>query len=221
MRQTMIAATAALALGAAASVQPAFASDSGHAAQHLVNQSVPVVRQIKQQPHFDALLKQAKGVFIMPTHVKGALGIGGAGGQGVLLARGANGGWSDPAFLTLGSISLGAQAGGKAGPTVMLLMTDKALNDFTQANNFSLNANAGLTIVDYSAQGQAPVGKGDVIIWSNDKGAFAGADVSATDITVNKGEDKAFYGRSVSATQILHGQVTSPKAAKLRTALPL
>ncbi len=41
----------------------------------------------------------------------------------------------------------------------MLLMTDRALNSFKGNNTFSLNADAGLTIINYSARGQASIGK--------------------------------------------------------------
>lgn len=214
MRKSLLFATAALGLGGFAGA-PAMAANSGpaNAADQLISGSTKAVQDLKADHHYDHLLREAKGLFIVPTMVKGAVGIGGNGGQGVLLKRTSNG-WSEPAFLTIGTLSLGPQAGGAAGQTVMLLMTNKALNDFTQANNFSVGANAGLTIVNYSAKGQAPAGKGDIIIWSNKSGAFAGASVSATDISMNKQEDKNFYHKPVTNEQILNGDVSQQAAAK-------
>lgn len=218
IRTTLLSAVAACGLLLSG---PAFAANQSNQsnAQQVVHDAVQTVHEIRQDPHFARLLNQAKGVLILPSVWKGAVIVGGEGGQGVLLAH-RNGSWSDPAFLSIGSISIGAQAGGKAGPVVMLLMTNKALNDFTQANNFSLNGNAGLTVVTYSAKGQAPVGKGDVIVWSNQSGAFAGATVSGSDISSNTGEDHHFYGKKVTTSQIIDGQVTNPKADSLRNALP-
>jgi lipid-binding SYLF domain-containing protein len=198
---------------------PAYAANNTSNAQDIVNNAVQALNNAKQQSRFEGFLKHAKGVFIIPSLKKGALIVGGEGGEGVLLAR-EHGTWSDPAFLSIGSISVGAQAGGEAGPVIMVLMTHKALNDFTQANNFSLNANAGLTIVNYSAKGQAPVGKGDIIVWSNASGGFAGADISGTDITNNKHQDESYYGRKVTTAQIMHGKANNPKADPLRNALP-
>jgi lipid-binding SYLF domain-containing protein len=197
----------------------AFAANNRSDAQKIVDDSASVVPQLKKDAHFLDLMKQAKGVFILPDSGKGAFIVGGGGGQGVLIGR-HNGRWSDPAFLSLGSISIGAQAGGEGGPLVMLLMTDKALQDFTDANNFSLNANAGLTIVNYSAKGQGSAGKGDVIVWSNRGGAYAGASVSATDITSNTDEDHAYYGQQASTEKIISGQFHNPAAAKLTDELP-
>ena len=93
----------------------------------------------------------------------------------------------------------------------MILMTDKALNDFTQANNFSLNGNAGLTVINYSAKGQAPVGKGDIVVWSDQSGAFAGVNISGADVTQNTTEDHAYYGKQVDAKQILSGDGLQPE----------
>jgi lipid-binding SYLF domain-containing protein len=198
----------------------AASGSSSSTADQLVSGSVTTINDLKADQSYDNLLHRAKGVFIVPTMVKGALGVGGNGGQGVLLKR-TSSGWSDPAFLTIGTLSLGPQAGGSAGETVMLLMTNKAVNDFTQANNFSVGANAGLTVIGYSAKGQAPVGKGDVVIWSNQSGAFAGASFSATDISANTQEDHTFYSKNVTSQQILNGDVTQQAAAKpLMDALP-
>jgi len=226
-RIIILSATSALvsfglppALAFAHGATQANASTEAQSGQQLVSDATNTVSKIKADSRFDKLLKDSKGVFIMPTLVKGAFIVGGQGAQGVLLKHNADGSWSDPAFLTIGSISVGAQAGGKAGPAAMLLMTNKALNDFTQANNFSLNGNAGLTIVGYSAAGQAPVGKGDIVLWSDQSGAFAGASISGADVTQNTTEDHQYYGKSVSASQILAGDAPSGKAEKLKTALP-
>jgi lipid-binding SYLF domain-containing protein len=229
MKRFLIVTTAAIALGAfgpagaalAQSATPA-TGPSGQATnqgQRLVTHAAGVVSQIKQDPHFAALLKDAKGVFIVPSLTKGAFIVGGQGGRGVLLKHNADGSWSDPAFVSLGSISIGAQAGGKSGPAAMLLMTTKALNDFTQANNFSLGANAGLTIVNYSANGQAPVGKGDIVIWSSQSGAFAGASVNGADVTQDSALNRSYYGKPVDARQIIDGQATTAGASALKSAL--
>jgi lipid-binding SYLF domain-containing protein len=193
-------------------------STDSSSAQQLVNEATRTAQKIKADGRFEAMLKQSKGVFIMPNVVQGAFIVGGKGAQGVLLNS--DGTWSDPVFLTLGSISVGAQAGGKAGPGAMILMTDKALNDFTQSNNFSLNGNAGLTVVNYSAEGQAPVGKGDIVVWSDQSGAFAGVNVSGADVSQNPAADRAYYGKQVDAKQILSGDVSNSYATKLKDALP-
>ncbi len=228
MNRFLLLTTAAAVLGGMASVGPACAelmspngtSADSRSAQQLVNDAAQTVQKIKSDSRFDNLLKQAKGVYIMPDLVKGAFVVGGEGAQGVLLKHESDGSWSNPAFLTIGSISLGAQAGGKAGPAAMILMTDKALSDFTQSTNFSINASAGLTIVNYSAQGQASVGKGDIVLWSDQSGAFAGADLSGASISQNTSEDHTYYGKSVNTDQILEGNASNAKAETLRSGLP-
>ena len=64
-----------------------------------------------------------------------------------------NGTWSDPVFYDVGGIRLGAQFGAEEARIAMPLMTDCAVDRFKQQNNFSLNADAGLTVTDYSARG--------------------------------------------------------------------
>ncbi len=231
MKKTLLFTTAAIAMGGFVSAGPALAqsintnsttanSTNSSSAQQLVNDATQTVQKIKADSRFDNMLKQSKGVFIMPNVVQGAFIVGAKGAQGVLLKHNSDGTWSNPAFLTIGSISVGAQAGGKAGPAAMILMTNKALNDFTQSNNFSLNANAGLTVVNYSAKGQAPVGKGDIVVWSDQSGVFAGVNLSGADVTQNPGEDHAYYGKQVDAKQILSGDVSNPRASRLKEALP-
>lgn len=219
----LIAGPALAAQSSTASPNAIQQNPSDHAskasAQKIVDHATKAVDQLKSDQQLDHLLSRAKGVFILPNFVKGAAIVGGEGGQGVLLARTATG-WSDPAFLSLASGSVGAQIGGEAGPMVMLLMTQKAVDQFTQNGNFSLNANAGLTIVNYSARGQSNVGKGDIVVWSGTSGGFVGANVSGTGISVNQDENRAYYGKPVTVREIIQGQVMNAEADGLRNALP-
>lgn len=196
----------------AASGQNSGDNDLRQTAVQTVRDARQAMKQAKSDQHFADLLSKAKGVFIVPHLTKGAVIAGGQGGSGVLLAR-RDGHWTDPAFLSIGSISIGPQIGGKSGPVVMVLMSNKALNDFTDRSNFSLNANAGLSIINYGAKGSAGFGKGDVVVWSGQKGAFVGASISGSDVHADQHEDSVFYSRNdVTTRKIIDGKVKSAAA---------
>ena len=212
----LLTATPALA---AQPGSPAVSPQQAQSAQKIVDNAASAVAQMKSNPRLDQLLTRAKGVFIIPTLIKGAFVAGGEGGEGVLLAH-KSGAWSGPAFFSLASGSLGPQIGGEAGPVVMLLMTRKAVDAFTGKGNFSLNANVDLTVVNFSARRQSNVGKGDVILWSRTSGGFIGASVSGAGISADTAKDRSYYGKPVSTGEIIAGAVRNAGADRLRSELP-
>lgn len=187
-------------------------------AKQLVDGAAKVVTQMRSDRDVAKLLKKAKGVYVVPDFGRGGLIIGGRGGAGVMLAR-HNGKWTDPAFYDFGGVSVGAQAGGSGGPVAFILMSRDAVNAFKTGNQFSLNAGAGLSIVDYSANGQTSAGKGDIVMWSNTKGAYAGATISVSDINWDDDNNQGYYGKSVSPKQIINGKIKADKGASLKSAL--
>ena len=209
------AATAGRATTGAASNPSATQND----AQELVDNAVNVVQTMKKDPQLKKLMAKAKGIYIVPDFGRGALIVGGRGGAGVVLAHN-NGQWSDPAFYDFGAISFGAQAGASGGPVAFLLMSQNAVDAFKSGNKISLNADAGLSIVTYSANAQASWGKGDIVLWSNTNGAYAGATISVTDLNWADGNNKAYYGRKVDPNAVLAGKIDSPNAKKLKDVLP-
>ncbi len=188
-----------------------------------VMESLQEAREVATRMEGDSRLKelmqQAKGIFIVPQYTKAGLGIGGTGGTGVLVVE-SGGKWSSPALYDLGGISVGAQAGIETGAVAMLLMSDKALENFKQEDKFSLDADAGLTIANYTAQANIKVGRDDVVLWTDTRGAFAGASVGASDIAFDSDDNAALYEPGVSAADILDGKVSSEQAKSLTAALP-
>lgn len=184
-----------------------------------LQQSRTVAEKMAADPKVNALMKKAKGIFFIPKYGQGALIVGAKGGQGVMVANN-NGTWSNPAFYNMGGISFGAQVGVEMGEVAMLLMSDKAVNSFKQDNKFSLDATAGLTIANYTAKAQEEVGRGDIVVWSDTKGAFADLAVGVTDINFDDDENRAFYGKNVTAAEIIKDTKTNAKAKELLQSLP-
>lgn len=189
-------------------------------AQEQVNEALRVVQTMKKDQRLTGLLERAQGVLIAPDYMKAAVGVGGRGGEGVLLLK-RDGQWSGPAFYNFGRVSAGLQAGASAGSVAMLLMTQDAVQPFTsQKNNFALDATAGLTVVDYSAERQATAGEPDVILWSDTAGLFAGASVGVSGFVRDEEENRAYYRKQATTREIFSGTVKNPHADALRDALP-
>ena len=182
-------------------------------ARETVQEAAEVVQQLKSDPKTRDLLGEAKAVFVVPDYGRASLGVGGAGGQGVLVANN-EGSWSGPAFYNIGSLNAGIQAGVEVGSIAFLMMTDKSLEGFRKENNFSLNADAGLTIIDYSKRGQMSIGKGaDVIVWSGTKGLYGNLAVSVSDIFWDGEANRAYYHQqTVDADEIINGTLADPMA---------
>src|ERR1700691_1562323 len=62
-----------------------------------------------QYPGLLDLATRAKAIIIAPNILQAAFFFGGRGGNAVMLARGPDGKWSDPAFYTIGGLSWGLQ----------------------------------------------------------------------------------------------------------------
>lgn len=183
-----------------------------------INKAIQVVRQMEAAPDLRAQLQRVRGVFIVPDYARAALGVGARGGAGVLLVRSGNT-WGNPAFYNMGGISAGLQAGAEAGAIAFLLNDQKAINSFMQNNKFSLNADAGLTLVNWSKKGMGSAGWGNITVWSDTEGLFGGAALSITDVDYDEDETSAYYRRQVAARDVLTGKVKNPQADMLRQAL--
>lgn len=185
-----------------------------------VNDAVAVVRTLEAEPRMRARVKAAKGIFIIPHYARAALGVGASGGTGILLVRLSDGTWSQPAFYRTGGLSIGAQVGAEGGPLAMLLNNDKAVNKFRQNNMFSLSADAGLTVLNWSKLAQGAVGEGDVIAWASTSGLYGNvATVGLNGIRFNPTLTSAYYQRGVSVDEALSAKFPDPHGNVLKQAL--
>lgn len=192
------------------------ANDARDQVQHAAS---TLRRMTQQAPGIESQLRNARAVFILPRYGRGALVIGGGGGPGVLMVKGSNG-WTGPALYDVGSINIGAQAGGEGGAIVMILETDRAVQALEKRNAFSLDANAGLSIVKWSKAVEAKTNAPDVVMWTNLEGLYAGAAVGVTDAKFDARETSALYGKTVSAQDVLEGSAHTAMADDLVSALP-
>ena len=198
---------------------PANLTDEAREAIDQVRGATEVLSKMKQDTDAQALLDRAQGVFIVPQYGRGAAVVGARGGEGVLVVRNANG-WAGPAFYDYGGLSIGAQAGGQGGSLVMVLMNQRAVDSFKGDTDFSVNADAGLTIAEYSEAAQASLPDKDIVVWSDTEGLFAGAAVGMTGVRWDADDNRAYYNKPASVEQIFMGSVKNPNSKQLHEELP-
>ncbi len=188
--------------------------------QQVVDGATSAVLQMRQARGFtrSGVLARAKAALIVPHALRGAVGIGLQGGR-ALLVENKGGRWSDPAFYTVGGVSIGPQIGGEATTSVLLIMTDRALDKLLQPSNATAGAQATLTAARFDANRVAQLGGADVIIWSSSEGAFAGANVDLTGFTQDSAANRAYYGSPSDASAVFDRPVGSVADARLRAAL--
>jgi lipid-binding SYLF domain-containing protein len=154
----------------------------------------------KDMDWFRAHAKESKGLLLCSKVTKAGFVFGGSGGRCVLVVKGDKG-WMGPAFYTVGTASVGFQAGVEVAELLVLVETKKGV-DSLMSSSFKVGG-------DVSASA-GPVGAGtggsitsDLVVYSRSKGAFAGVDVSGAVIKPSEDYNEAYYGKDVSPIDIL------------------
>lgn len=116
-------------------------------------------------PTVDAFLRNSAGYAIFPHVGKGAVGLGGAFGHGVVYSGGQMIGYCD-----LTQASVGAQAGGQEYAELIVFQTPQALHEF-ESGNYAFNAAASAVVLKSGAAQTAKFENG-VAVFTDVKGGL-------------------------------------------------
>ncbi|MSO73381.1 MAG: hypothetical protein EXQ84_07245 [Rhodospirillaceae bacterium] len=169
-------------------------------ARHTLDEAVITVDRVREETRsggeLDSALKRAKGVLIIPSYYKASFILGGSYGDGVLMARLPEGGFSDPAFYRMTAGSLGLQFGMQSAAIIFAILTEKGLSAVLN-DEFKLGAAVGMSIGTVGAGAEAAttthVGQ-DIVAYSTNTGLFAGASFEGAVIRPRKDWNAGIYG---------------------------
>jgi lipid-binding SYLF domain-containing protein len=179
-------------------------------AQALVDRSkatLATFKARKEKPNqlFRAQLETAQGVLIFPQVVKGAFLVGAEGGEGVMVAREADGGWGYPAFYTMGGGSIGLQIGGQAAEIILVLRSRDAVAAVV-SNQGKFGGDLQLTVGAIGAGLEASTTTNlgaDIVGFSRAAGIFGGISLEGAGLIRNVGMNQAYYGADATAENIV------------------
>jgi lipid-binding SYLF domain-containing protein len=164
------------------------------------------------------VLERAEAIGVFANVVQAAFIVGGRGGDGVI-SRKAKDGWGVPAFFKLGGASVGAQIGGRQ-TDIVLVFTSKQAIDALLDDRLTLGAEVTATAGPAeatAAQTATTTSDEGVLIYSRDRGLFAGAALDGAVITPDNDLNRATYG--TTAREVLTGTKVIPTPPGVRVFL--
>ena len=164
---------------------------SGEAAQTFTE-----IMNVKDKAIPQELLDKAEAIAVFPDVIKAAFIFGGRGGRGVISRR-VKGGWTAPAFFSLGGGSFGAQIGAQKNDYIFLIMNDAGVKGLLE-DKFELGGEAGVVAGpvgrEIAASTNTTLDAG-ILSYSRSKGAFIGAALKGVVISPDNDLNEAIYGR--------------------------
>jgi len=203
------------ALLAQKSESPAKPSDEAERAANAAS----VLSEIMEAPDQsvpEALLNKAYGVAVIPHVVKGAFGVGGRYGKGLVAQRNADGGWGTPLFVEIGGGSFGLQIGVEATDVVMVFTNRKGIEPLLKGK-LKIGADASATAGPVGRKAEVGTDillKSAIYSYSRSKGLFAGIALDGAVLQLDNDANKSVYGKeSVAADLAGSAGRTGPPAA--------
>jgi len=198
----------------------AFAANDIHEAER-VKDAGDVLKEILNIPDDipQDLLDKAECLVVLPSVKKGAFGIGGSYGRGVMVCRSGQhytGKWGAPALYALEGVSIGFQLGGQATDFVLLVMNPKGATSLLSSKvKLGADASAAAGPKGRTAEGATDiVMSAEILSYSRNKGLFAGVSLEGSTLRSDGSANEKLYGRKLSAKEIIReGKVGIPASA--------
>lgn len=165
------------------------------------------------------LIDKAECVIVLPSVKKGAFGIGGSYGRGVMICRSGphyKGRWGAPALYALEGVSIGFQLGGQATDFVLLVMNPKGAESLLHSKvKLGADASAAAGPKGRTAEGATDiVMTAEILSYSRNKGLFAGVSLEGSTLRSDGSANEKLYGKKLSAEDIIRkGKVGIPASA--------
>ncbi|MFA6960532.1 MAG: lipid-binding SYLF domain-containing protein [Opitutaceae bacterium] len=157
------------------------------------------------------VLHNAKAI-VITTQFKAGILIGLQEGYGTILVKKSNGKWSIPVVIRAGEGSLGLQLGGSHLESVYVIM-----NEETPRLLFEGRFNIGVDAAAVAGPHASEIEKTNrallnvpVLVYTNEKGLFAGATVKSGYITRSDSINRAFYALDYDLPELLYGNFVNP-----------
>jgi lipid-binding SYLF domain-containing protein len=162
-----------------------------------------------------SVMEKAEGIAVFPSLIKAGIGIGGQRGHGVLSVRNKNGGWSNPAFLTITGGSIGAQFGVQSIDLVLVINNQRGLQQLVR-NQFKVGADAGVAAGPVGREASASTDiqmRAQILSYSRSRGLFAGATLNGSTINQDRDANERFYTVGYRTGQIVFDGMGTPTDA--------
>ncbi len=145
------------------------------------------------------LLKNVHAIAIIPEVMKAAFVVGGRHGKGVMIVRGKDGKWENPAFVTLTGGSVGWQIGAQSTDVVLAFKSRRSI-DAIYNGKFTLGLDAAVAGGPVGRKAEAGTDimlKAEILSYSRSRGLFAGVSLEGSALQINHEMVWQVYSRSV------------------------
>jgi lipid-binding SYLF domain-containing protein len=216
-RVTRIVSVLAIALLTVGAIN-AFAEDKAKLSseQKRAVEATEALKEIMGIPETipEDLMKRAHGIAVIPHVVKGAFGLGGQWGKGLMAQRREDGTWSSPSFVEIGGGSFGLQIGVQASDIILIFTDEDGLRGLMKSK-IKLGADASVAAGPVGRKAEVGTDvllKSGVFAYSRSKGLFAGISLDGSGVGVDDSANAKVYGKGVTGEQILFGGKTTTDA---------
>jgi lipid-binding SYLF domain-containing protein len=166
------------------------------------------------------LLNKAECVIVIPSVIKGAIGIGGNYGRGAMTCRTGEhftGPWGAPTMMALEGVSIGLQLGGQATDFVILVMNPRGASAILKSK-VKLGADASAAAGPKGRDAQAATDatmRAEMLTYSRARGLFAGISLEGSTLRPDNSANEKLYGKKLTATEIVRkGAVAVPPSGQ-------